>query len=74
MYRADAVRIPNTINVLIVQDHDGFTLVDCGIRGRSPDRIGEALVSFGAGPSDLQRVIVTRHHWDHVGGLQEIVA
>ena len=31
VYRVDAIRLPSAINVLLLEDDDGWTLVDTGI-------------------------------------------
>ncbi len=73
VYRVDAIPIPNAVNVLLVQEDDGFTLIDTGVSS-SPKRIRAALGELGAGPSDLRRVFITHYHDDHTGGLEEILA
>lgn len=68
VYRVDAVPIKNFISVLLIEDGDGFTLVDTGV-GSSVPRIKEAVSSLGSGPEDLKRIYLTHHHTDHTGGL-----
>jgi len=59
-----------------------LVLIDCGTdafvsrpalrRSWSVDRaitVVEALARLGAGPSDVTDIVLTHHHWDHVGGL-----
>ena len=68
VYRVDAIRFPNAINVLLLENDDGWTLVDTGVEDRA-DRIRDALSSLGSGPEDLKRIFLTHHHGDHIGGL-----
>jgi glyoxylase-like metal-dependent hydrolase (beta-lactamase superfamily II) len=68
IYRIDAIRFANAINVLAVSGEDGWTLVDTGMAG-SPARIQAALAELGLGPSALARIYLTHHHQDHVAGL-----
>jgi len=69
VYRVDAIRIPNAINVLLLENDDGWTLVDTGVEGQA-DRIRDALKALGSGPEDLKRIFLTHHHGDHIGGLE----
>ena len=69
VYRVDAIRIPNAINVLLLENDDGWTLVDTGAEGEA-DRIRDALTALGSGPEDLKRIFLTHHHPDHVAGLE----
>jgi glyoxylase-like metal-dependent hydrolase (beta-lactamase superfamily II) len=68
VYRVDAIRFPNATNVLLLENDDGWTLVDTGVEN-SPDRVRAALSTLGSSPEDLKRIFLTHHHGDHVGGL-----
>jgi glyoxylase-like metal-dependent hydrolase (beta-lactamase superfamily II) len=68
VYRVDAVGLRNMISVLLLEDGDGYTLVDTGLAS-SAGRIREALISLGAGPENLKRIYLTHHDGDHIGGL-----
>jgi glyoxylase-like metal-dependent hydrolase (beta-lactamase superfamily II) len=69
VYRVDAIRFPNAINVLLLENDDGWTLVDTGVEGQA-GRIRDALTALGSGPEDLKRIFLTHHHGDHIGGLE----
>jgi len=71
VYRVDAIRLPNAINVLLLENDDGWTLVDTGTE-YTPDRVREALSALGSGPDDLRRIFLSHHHGDHIGGLEGI--
>ena len=73
VYRVDAIGFPNAINMLLLENDDGWTLVDTGVES-SPDRAREALSNLGSGPDDLKRIFLTHHHGDHIGGLRGIKA
>jgi hydroxyacylglutathione hydrolase len=47
------------------------TLIDAGMPGKA-DKIISALAQIGVQPLQVKRIIVTHHHWDHVGGLWEL--
>ncbi|MBA3426050.1 MAG: MBL fold metallo-hydrolase [Rubrobacteraceae bacterium] len=72
VYRVDAFAIPNAISVLLLENDDGWTLMDTGVKG-SVRRIQEALDALGSGPDDLKRIFLTHHHDDHVGGLRGLL-
>ena len=71
VYRVDAIGMSNAISVLLLEDGDGFALVDTGL-GSSEDRIREALAGLEGRPEDLKRIYITHHHGDHIGGLPEV--
>ncbi|MEJ7819257.1 MAG: MBL fold metallo-hydrolase [Rubrobacteraceae bacterium] len=72
VYRVDAVGLSNAINVLLLENDDGWTLVDTGLES-SLKRIKDALESLGSGPKDLKRIFITHQHDDHTGGLKGIL-
>lgn len=52
------------INVYLLEDGDGFTLIDCGLNTSKTREIWEQVLAK-LGP--LKRIIVTHHHPDHIG-------
>ena len=72
VHRVDAIGLPNAINVLLLENDDGWTLVDTGV-GSSIGRIRDALTALGSGPEDLKRIFITHHHDDHTGGLKGLL-
>jgi glyoxylase-like metal-dependent hydrolase (beta-lactamase superfamily II) len=68
VYRVDAVRFSNMISVLLLDNDDGWTLVDTGLAS-SVRRIQDAIAALGSGPEDLKRIFLTHQHNDHTGGL-----
>jgi glyoxylase-like metal-dependent hydrolase (beta-lactamase superfamily II) len=72
VYRVDAIRLHSAINVLLLDDDDGWTLVDTGT-ANSAGRIQEAITALGSGPEDLKHIFVTHHHPDHAGGVQGLI-
>src|SRR3954463_7374545 len=66
-------RIPTVpfdlINCFLLADDDGsLTLVDAGLK-RAEKKVLAALAGLGKAPEDVQRIVVTHAHLDHVGGL-----
>lgn len=72
VYRVDAIGLKNTINVLLLENHDGWTLVDTGLAS-SVKRIQSALAALGSRPEDLKRIFLTHQHDDHTGGLKGLL-
>ena len=68
VYRVDAFILSNAINVLLLENEDGWTLVDTGTTN-SVERIRNAITALGSGPEDLKRIFLTHQHNDHTGGL-----
>ncbi len=72
VYRVDAIGLKSAVNVLLLENDDGWTLVDTGVAG-SVQRIKDAIASVGSGPTDLKRIFITHHHDDHTGGLKGLL-
>jgi glyoxylase-like metal-dependent hydrolase (beta-lactamase superfamily II) len=58
------------VNVYLVREDDGFTLVDTGMGGGAKD-ILEAAKQYGA---PIKRILLTHAHLDHVGALDALHA
>jgi glyoxylase-like metal-dependent hydrolase (beta-lactamase superfamily II) len=58
-----------TINVFLIEDGDGVTAFDAGIRG-----MGGALVTTAAPLGGIARVVLSHAHPDHRGGAPAIAA
>jgi glyoxylase-like metal-dependent hydrolase (beta-lactamase superfamily II) len=57
------------VNCFLVQEHDGFTLVDTNLAGTGPGVI-QAAQRSGA---PIRRIVLTHAHIDHVGSLDSLV-
>jgi glyoxylase-like metal-dependent hydrolase (beta-lactamase superfamily II) len=68
VYRVHAIGLQNMISVVLLENDDGWTLVDTGLAS-SVGRIRDALGALGSGPEDLKRIFLTHQHDDHTGGL-----
>jgi len=57
------------VNVVVIRDDDGVTLVDTGL-----DRPGLTpwLAHLGIAPADVTRVLLTHAHPDHTGGVNRL--
>ena len=68
------VRIPlhvrlDPVNAYVLRDHDGaLTIFDTGIAAAARELWREALEAIGASPADVQRIVVSHVHPDHIGG------
>lgn len=58
---------------MIVRDDGGVTFIDAGIEGAEA-RLLAAVEAVGRRPRDVDQVLVTHGHVDHVGGLPGLVA
>ena len=61
---------PASGNIVIVEDDDGVTLIDCGLGGE-PAKVSLAasLQAMGYGLDAIHTVLITHPHIDHMGGL-----
>lgn len=58
----------NHINVYLLEEIDGWTIVDCGLDTPAARQIWDGvLASDRLGGRPVRRIIVTHHHPDHVG-------
>jgi glyoxylase-like metal-dependent hydrolase (beta-lactamase superfamily II) len=72
VYRLDAIGLRHAISVLLLENDDGWTLVDTGLAG-SVQRIKDTLDWLGSGPEGLKRIFITHQHDDHTGGLKGLL-
>ncbi len=62
------------VNTYLVQD-ECLTLIDTGINTeRSYAALVEGLATLGLRPADLERILITHHHVDHLGQVDRLVA
>jgi len=59
------------INYYLVEDGDALTLVDAGIPGYRPN-LDSTLAALGRSPGDIQAVVLTHAHGDHVGVAEQL--
>ena len=61
-------RMLSSVNVYIVEDHDGMTLVDCGLsNAESWEILQQQLDVLGIPLRHIRRVLLTHTHPDHAG-------
>jgi glyoxylase-like metal-dependent hydrolase (beta-lactamase superfamily II) len=66
--------IPSAIvNVFLIIDPDGLTLIDTGLPGHAK-KVLKYIAELGRKPTDLKRIIITHADADHVGALAELKA
>jgi glyoxylase-like metal-dependent hydrolase (beta-lactamase superfamily II) len=58
------------VNVFLI-DADGVTMIDAGMPGKL-DRIMGAVRSIGRVPTDVNDILITHYHRDHVGSLADL--
>ena len=59
------------VNVFVIKDHDGLTLIDTGYTG-STDKIFAAIRKGGEKPEAIRQIILTHAHPDHAGSAAAI--
>ncbi|HAU68310.1 MAG TPA: MBL fold metallo-hydrolase [Gammaproteobacteria bacterium] len=55
------------INLWLLKDHDGWTIVDCGLGSPVCEEVWEIVFEHFMSPQDVKRIIVTHFHPDHIG-------
>ena len=68
---ANKSKIETNFNALLIRDKNGITLIDTGMRGLSGPETGhlpEAMASVGVAASDVDRLVLTHLHPDHIAG------
>lgn len=67
--RSSGLRL--AFNQYLVRDGDQFTLIDTGPAGvlGETGRLPAALAAIGAKPEDIDAVVLTHMHFDHISGL-----
>ena len=58
---------PGTISCVMLDDGDGWTLVDTGLRLDDTKALWRQLLGGAFAEKPLKRVIATHHHPDHIG-------
>ena len=59
------------VNVYLVEDERGITLIDTGIPGQWDDLINE-LITMGRTPSDIRAAVLTHADTDHLGFAERL--
>ena len=64
-------RVANVVSTayILVDERDGLTIIDAGA-GRFDQHILRYLARIGRRPDEVQRIILTHRHFDHIGGAR----
>ena len=66
-------QIPNSfVNLYLILEADGLTLIDAGIAKSGPKVALEAIAKLGHRPQDLKQILFTHSDPDHTGGAAEL--
>ena len=58
---------PKTVNVWLLEDDGGWTIVDCGADTPEIRRIWSELIGSAITARSVQRILITHGHVDHIG-------
>lgn len=64
----------NFVNLYLIIDPDGLTLIDTGLAKSGPKLVLKAIADLGRQQNDLKRILITHADPDHTGGLAELKA
>jgi glyoxylase-like metal-dependent hydrolase (beta-lactamase superfamily II) len=66
-------QLPNSfVNMYLIDEPDGLTLIDAGLKRSGAKLVLEALTKLGRQPGDLKRILITHSDGDHVGSSSEL--
>ena len=68
-------QLPNGfVNLYLILDSDGLTLIDTGLQKSGAAVVASALEKLGRKPSDLKRILITHADPDHIGSVAALRA
>lgn len=73
-YGFDPQSVPLALQVLIVDTGENQVLIDTGLGGpvyADEGRLIESMNELGIVPEDIDVVVITHGHWDHIGGVAD---
>jgi glyoxylase-like metal-dependent hydrolase (beta-lactamase superfamily II) len=62
----------NFVNLYLIDDPDGLTVIDTGLARSGPKLVLKAIAEMGRHPADLKRILITHADPDHTGGAAEL--
>lgn len=61
------------VNIYLLENREGLTLIDCGVDSAANlNTLSAALKKAGRSIFDIDRVLITHHHRDHIGLLHHL--
>lgn len=61
------------VNMFLIVSESGLSLVDTGM-GMGAGRVLKQVQAQGHNPADIQRILMTHEHDDHIGGMDKLLA
>ena len=55
------------VNIYVLDDGDGWTLIDTGMKSRRVQAMWQAVLDGPLRGKPVKRVVATHHHPDHIG-------
>ncbi|MHA1270423.1 MAG: MBL fold metallo-hydrolase [Candidatus Helarchaeota archaeon] len=63
---------PGDCLIYLICTKNGLVMIDCGVNNRSVEKLIKNIKILGFKPNDLNSLVLTHCHIDHVGGASEL--
>lgn len=65
---------PPAVNCYVIEGATGLTVIDCGVDQRERlDELRDAITDIAGGAAEVERLVCTHMHFDHMGGAASFV-